>query len=760
MPAIDTYAVTSSTAKALRALNKYGMNLADFAALTTGSSFDAFGNGTGYTVSNWVSDGVFASVAAAQAVYPIIQDGNDHVDWVLLQSAVDFMIYGSLGTSNYKNTKRKLFVPAGKFLINRTLHIGYGTMGTPPGDLNGNAYTNITIEGEGRPADSSGNGMTGTTITTEAYTYPGIVVSKNQGGKITGLALQGPGVSWLANNTPIYDADVWDRAAWRDPAIANANWIGGAAVNIGIGFDLYSDATAAAAYPVRILPASFGGGTSAAVSGTAGGTTFEIEDVSVSGFVIGAGRPHGDNNGEFYRLKDVDINYCGHGWVSGHSQSRNNSLINVNFEVMHTCITNVGGLQNNANHHGTYQNIHVGRVYQILDHQNADWSGPVAIDNMYAESFHRIGDWASGRVQFNGGYLSFAEQAGDTGVPCNHGNIGHLIFNNTTLNGLRHGYMSGVADFVSTGKIEVIGTTVTSSNAPVWAGHANETAIAAGADYMRNIFHHVGSNSRRFHSDASIADEGNGNNWLNDTSAMTFLDQKFVNFYAGYPMNGYPIAGSDEMNGSVQTFPVPKISRITQNFNLNSRSGFDIVCDRNAIGDIKADVGDVYALYPNADGALLRYWTWFIVVSISGATMTLRQLSNFESTTSSNYFTNGHAQMVAGSGYAAEYICTRIRQNRILFVGDVTAGSAVISNVRYAFQFGTTDQFTDANFDMTVGDYFLHQEIERSLSTGGVRVHNLVSAIDFTANTITLTQNFNITRNAYPIVFYVRQFNA
>jgi hypothetical protein len=90
----------------------------------------------------------------------------------------------------------------------------------------------------------------------------------------------------------------------------------------------------------------------------------------------------------------------------------------------------------------------------------------------------------------------------------------------------------------------------------------------------------------------------------------------------------------------------------------------------------------------------------------------------------------------------------------------VTSGSAVISNVRYAFQLGTTDQFTLANFDMVAGDYFLHQEIERSVSGGGVRVHNLVSSIDFAANTITLTQTFNITRTAYPIVFYVRQFNA
>lgn len=761
MPAITSYPVTGDNAKAFRALNKFGMNLADFAGLTTSSTYDRIGKGGTYTVSNWISDGVFANLAAAQAVYPIIQDGNDQVDWVLLQSAIDFLIYGSLGSSVYGSTKRKLFIPAGQFLINRTLHVGYGELGTPPGDLNASGYVTITIEGEGRQADTTGNGMTGTSILTEAYTYPGMVLSSYQACQLRGFTLRGPGVNWMANNNPIRDGDSWDRAAWRDPAITDDElWIGGDRVNVGIGLDLYSDGTAAAAYPARVLPSYFGGGTT--TSGiSAAGTTVEIDDVKVMGFVVGIGRVHGDSNGEFYRINNSDIELCVHGFVQGHSQGRNASLTNVNFEQMHTGISNLGGLRNNGNLHGGYQTLHFGRVFQLFEHSIGGWSGPVTFQGCYAESFMRIGTWTDGLVTFQGSCLSFIEQEGTDGVAYNHYDCGHLVLDSTQVSGLRHGLM-GTADPNSGNKIEIIkGTSISFSGVTAnYIAHANVADITAGVAYMRGIFHRVGGNSRRFFSDSVVAREGYDNNWQNRTP-FTFLDQDFTSFYGHFPSPYPDPVGSDAMQGSVQRFPVPKISKTQLSLDVTSRSGFDLVCPRTAIGDIKADVGDVFSIQPPDLGDdALRVWTWFVVVSISGSNMTLRQLSNFDSTTATDYVANGFFQVSAATGYLTEYICTRIRQNMRLFVGDVTAGSAVISNVRFAFQSGTTDQFNDTNFDMTVGDYFLHQEIERSSSTGGVKVHNLVSSIDFTANTITLTQNFNITRNAYPIVFYVKVFNA
>jgi hypothetical protein len=140
--------------------------------------------------------------------------------------------------------------------------------------------------------------------------------------------------------------------------------------------------------------------------------------------------------------------------------------------------------------------------------------------------------------------------------------------------------------------------------------------------------------------------------------------------------------------------------------------------------------------------------------------MVLRQMNNFYSTSSSNYFTNGFYQVEAGT-HTCLYICTRIRQNSHLFVGDVTSGSAVITNVKHVFRNTSTDNFSSSNFQMAAGDFFLHQEIERANTAGSaLKVHNLVSSIDFTANTITLTETFNFTQTNYPLPFFVKVYNA
>jgi hypothetical protein len=768
MAAINTYGVTSSTAAAFRALNKFGMNLADFAALTTNSSFTGFGNGTGYTVTNWVSDGVFASVAAAQAVYPCIQDGNDHVDWVLLQSAADFLIYGSLGSSVVGSTKHKLFIPAGKFLINRTLHLGYNRNGTPPANLNGNGYISITLEGEGPIADVNGNGMTGTSIITEALTYPGIVASGYQQVIIRNLTVQGPYGSWMANNNPYRASNAWDRTAWRQtsPAIADANWIGGAAVNIGIGVDLYTNATSAAAYPARILPAAFGGGTTTALGASAGGTDITLEDVNVNGFIIGYGHPHGDSNAEFIRMNRGKIANCVHGVVIGHSQCRNVSFRDVDFYGFHTAIANTGGLTANANMQGSYENLHFGTGFQIIEHVNADWSGAVTLRDCYAESVSRLGTW-TGKIKFDGSYLSFLEQEGTDGVPYNHLQAVYAVFDNCTVTGLRHGFVTtGVVDN-ATPKIEVTGGSAFSTgSSSVFTGHANATQIFDGLAYMQGLLHAPGADARIFRSNDIITQDGYsgrlGFSGADLRRVRTFLDQETVTYRARYPVGEYPEpADGIENYGAGQRFLVPKISRFQFRVDITSRSGFDLTCPRvSPNSDLKADVGDVFQMTP-AGGGGLDDPTWFCVVSISGSDMVLRQMNNFNSTTATDYATNGRNQIQTSTWYNSDYICTRIRAHYKLWVGDVTSGSAVISNVRDAYRSGSTDNFNSTNFLMAAGDFYIHHEIERANTSGAALKNlNLVSSIDFTANTITLTENFNITRTNYPLPFYVEVYNA
>lgn len=763
---IDTYPVTGSFARAHRALGKFGMNLADFAAITTTSRFDNLGNGGTYTVSNWISDGVFANLAAVQAVYPSCQSGADYVDWVLLQHAVDFMIYGSLGTSNYKTTKHRLFIPAGKFLINRTLHLGYNRNGTPPANLNGNGYISITLEGEGPVADVSGNGMTGTAIITEALTYPGIVASGYQQATIRGLTVQGPYDSWMANNNPYRASNSWDRAAWRQSGIADANWIGGAAVNIGIGIDLYTNATSAAAYPARILPAAFGGGTTTALGASAGGTDLTLEDVNVKGFIIGFGHPHGDSNAEFIRVSRGKIANCVHGIVIGHSQCRNVAFRDVDFSGFRTAIANTGGVTANANMQGSYENLHFGTGFQIIEHVNADWSGAVTFRDCYAESVLRLGTW-TGKIKFDGCYLSFIEQEGTEGVPYNHLQAVHAVFDNCTVTGLRHGFFtSGVVDN-ATPKIEVTGGSAFSvGSSSVFTGHANATQIFDGLAYMQGLMHPPGADVRIFRSNDVITGDGYsgrlGFSGADLRRVRTFLDQETVTYRARYPVGEYPEPVDGVENyGAGQRFLVPKISRYQFRVDITSRSGFDLTCPRVTPGsDLKADVGDVFQMTPTG-GSGLDNPTWFCVVSISGANMVIRQMNNFNSTTATDYATNGRNQILTGTWYNSDYICTRIKAHYKLWVGDVTSGSAVISNVRDAYRSGSTDNFNSTNFLMAAGDFYVHHEIERANTSGAALKNlNLVSAIDFTANTITLTETFNITRTNYPLPFYVEVYNA
>jgi hypothetical protein len=177
-------------------------------------------------------------------------------------------------------------------------------------------------------------------------------------------------------------------------------------------------------------------------------------------------------------------------------------------------------------------------------------------------------------------------------------------------------------------------------------------------------------------------------------------------------------------------------------------------------GDVKPDVGDVFARQPEGTESL-RDWTWFVVDSVSGGDFIMRQLNNFSGVSQFDYATNGRIQVGTGEQNGSwHYICTRIRKNPGLIIGDVTSGSNVITNVKFAFS-GSGSGLNSDNLKMAVGDYFIHNEINRSNAGGSLlKSLNLVTAIDTTARTITLTENFNITQEDYPVVFYVKVFNA
>jgi hypothetical protein len=169
---------------------------------------------------------------------------------------------------------------------------------------------------------------------------------------------------------------------------------------------------------------------------------------------------------------------------------------------------------------------------------------------------------------------------------------------------------------------------------------------------------------------------------------------------------------------------------------------------------LKADVGDIFIAGESGSEN-----NFCVVVSISGGDMTLRQMNNYFGLSIGDYQANGKTQLTAGNNYYGIYICTRIRVNAGLIMGSVTSGSAVISNVKFAL--ANANAVSTTELTMAANDLFIHPEVERLNVGGSPNVPlNAVAAVDTGAQTITLTNNFNVTNAHYPVVFYVKVFNA
>ncbi len=750
--AITSIGVTDANAKALRAVNKWGLHLADFAALTTSSSFSGFGNGTGYTVSNWISDGVFANLAAVQAVYPIVQAGSDYVDWVLLQSAADFLSYGNLGSTNRKNTARRLHIPAGLFKCNHSLQLGYATVGTLPSNLNGNGYVSVALIGEGQQYDTSGNGMNGTTLDFSSYTNDvGIAINKNVMAEVRCMTVKGGYSYCTSNGAFLTNAAVWDLATFKDPALSSTNWIGGNAVNCGIAVDPYSNSTAAAAYPARILPSYFGGGTSTSAYGPGSDTL--VEDVYIQNFVVGYGRPNGDSNGEFIRFNRGQIVGCPIAFSMGHSQNRNVSIRDCNVQYFHTAIANTGGVTSNANLHGCYDNIHASYGYQMFSHDNGGWSGNWKFSNIYGEGIFAIGHFTTRSVEFDNCYFSLYDQGGTALSAKNHitGGPWYVNLRNTFIvsrNGL---FIDGTGNEHT--KVTLDGTQVDGG-----AGYnIRETNAVDCYRYFGGVF--ISGGPRSF----NVVAARQGNDFLtgNGTAESTYdtythMGQQFVEYGTNFNDALLSQAGADSLIGGHYSYRVPKIQHRQVNLGtMISRSGQEVVFPRYSWGTLKADLGDVFFI-----GGSGSETTICAVVAISGGNMTLRQMNDFYSASVyTDYATSGNTQLTAGNAYYAKYVCTRVRRNKGLIIGTTTKGSPTITNVKKALFSGNSVDTT--YLTMAAGDLFIHQE-EDMLAAGGSPVSplNLVAGVNTGAQTITLTNNVNITNPNYPIVFYVKVFNA
>lgn len=80
--------------------------------------YGAIADGASHPVSEWVSSGRYASLAAIQADYPHVTALGDEIDWAAVQAAADAPVVGGLNTT--------LRLASGKLILNRDVRLTPG----------------------------------------------------------------------------------------------------------------------------------------------------------------------------------------------------------------------------------------------------------------------------------------------------------------------------------------------------------------------------------------------------------------------------------------------------------------------------------------------------------------------------------------------------------------------------------------------------------------------------------------------------------
>lgn len=130
-------------------------------------SFGAIADGASHPLS-----GYFASLAAAQSVYPHATALTDEIDWCAIQAAIN-----SLPSSLHAPSGGTVYIPRGKYAMSSEIAPGY----------------NCTLLGDGGGnADGSGTYLDWTIAAVPPTATPGIHPFNCGGVRIRGLALKGP----------------------------------------------------------------------------------------------------------------------------------------------------------------------------------------------------------------------------------------------------------------------------------------------------------------------------------------------------------------------------------------------------------------------------------------------------------------------------------------------------------------------------------------------------------------------------------------
>ncbi len=623
-----------------------------------------------------------------------------------IQRAIDYALYrDSTGTSGGPRVR----LPAGLLRLDRPIQMGYGI------DLR-----SLVLEGEG------------TNLEHQTDLALVIAVQGMWFGQLQNFSIFAPGASYVfnsvINNVTMANLDVATWIAPLFPASASTRF----AVQCGIAIDPYSGPQPAVHYPAVVYPSFLG---AVAQYNKQFSSNVKVSNVYIEGCVAGiALQPcDADGNGDFMRFDNVSLFFCPWGFVWGNSQARVTTLDSFSFLGNHTSIDNITFGQT---HGGNPQLIVKGASFNEvirwanLDTQNGQ--GPLFLQ-CFCEASYSLGNFGinaekSGSTQFDNCEFGFSWWS-LYGVPLytatNGGRVSMLRFRQCYFFENYHLVADGGWGGLSFSGVGVGGqtesaivfafedcwTTFDLEPTQLWEKCALNATVGMNIRLLSTAVSEYGWRiNRRYDLDtganansALYGTKNTGNRSLCLPVYGALAKSLPFGNDPGVPLltrlNGYTAAGAITQVGRNITFTVTGLTS-------------------DLLARIGGDVGDVIS----SDATGINFW----VYSRTGTTISARAQSGYD--------LNGNLlTALPNADFFWSLNCRRYCPSVVMY-GDITSGSAIITNVVD----GSGAAFTIAN-QLTVGDWFFQDpEVNKIFPTDAA---TKIAAIDDLLHTITLGGN-------------------
>lgn len=355
-------------------------------------------------------------------------------DTAAIQATINAVIYNNT-TNPVNGLKKRVYLPAGKYRITDTLHLGYGTANVQ--------YTSCDLEGDGAQYRAD-NSFSGTSIIADFNDRPAINVQGGRGNIISNLCIKGRNSDYVTSNQlgsilgTLNGIDDTVAANWVNPAFpasAGSRY----APYAGITIDAYCGPAPATAYPAVSYPSFLGAQTQ---YNKALSSDVMVDNCYIDGFVVGvASKPSdADENADYTVIRRTAIERCQYGISIGNTQSRAVHLDDVKCVFVHTALTTNKHGKQNGKLNGTISNFNVGAATQIFDLNSSAIYGPVTFLHAYAESLWRLGSITAE----NNSESSLIFQS----CKFSFDNMGESSYNPTGTRGVPGKLLSGAQDIV------------------------------------------------------------------------------------------------------------------------------------------------------------------------------------------------------------------------------------------------------------------------------------------------------------------------